>query len=76
VNAPSLADLSPRPLHSYFEYVGGGSSKFYAVSLEEEEGGTWRVRFNFGRIGFPRTWDARVVGATWAKAASTYIGAH
>lgn len=74
MNAPSLADLSPRPLHSYFEYVGGGSSKFYAVSLEEEEGGTWRVRFNFGRIGFPRTWDARVVGATWAKAASTYIG--
>ncbi|MBA4170822.1 MAG: WGR domain-containing protein [Chloroflexi bacterium] len=74
MNAPSLADLSPRPLHSYFEYVGGGSSKFYAVSLEEEEGGTWRVRFNFGRIGFPRTWDARVVGATWVKAASTYIG--
>jgi hypothetical protein len=45
-----LVDLPPRQLHSYFEYVGGGSSKFYAVSLEEEEGGTWRVRFNFGRI--------------------------
>jgi predicted DNA-binding WGR domain protein len=70
---PSLADLPPRPLHSYFEYVGGGSSKFYAVSLEEEDGGTWRVRFNFGRIGFPRAWDTRVEGAPWAKAAATYM---
>lgn len=51
---PTLADLSPRPLHAYYEYVGGGSSKFYAISLEEEAGDTWRVRFNFGRIGFPR----------------------
>jgi len=70
---PSLADLSPAPRHSYFEYVGGGSSKFYAVSIEEEDGGTWRVRFNFGRIGFPRDWGTRVEGATWAKAASTYM---
>lgn len=70
---PSLADLSPRPLHSYFEYVGGGSSKFYAVSLEQEDGGTWRVRFNFGRIGFPRAWDVRVEGAPWAKAAKAYM---
>ena len=69
---PTLADLSPRPLHSYFEYVGGDSSKFYAVSLEEEDGGTWRVRFNFGRIGFPRAWAAKVEGASWAKAAKAY----
>jgi len=70
---PSLADLPPRALHAYFEYVGGGSSKFYAISLEQEEGETWRVRFNFGRIGFPRAWDSRVEGATWSKAARTYL---
>jgi predicted DNA-binding WGR domain protein len=70
---PTLAELPPRRLQSYFEYVGGGSSKFYAVSLEEEEGGTWRVRFNFGRIGFPRAWGTRVEGATWAKAATAYM---
>jgi hypothetical protein len=69
---PTLADLPPRQLHSYFEYVGGGSSKFYAVSLEEEDGGTWRVRFNFGRIGFPRAWSIRVEGAPWKKAAGAY----
>jgi predicted DNA-binding WGR domain protein len=69
---PTLADLSPRALHAYFEYVGGGSSKFYAVSLEEEEGGTWRVRFNFGRIGFPRAWQTRVEGVPWATAARAY----
>jgi hypothetical protein len=69
---PSLADLSPRPLHVYFEYVGGGSSKFYAISLEEEDGETWRVRFNFGRIGFPRAWATRIEGATWSKAAKAY----
>ncbi len=71
---PSLADLPPGPRHAYFEYVGGGSSKFYAVSLEEEDGGSWRVRFNFGRIGFPRAWDTRVEGAAWAKAAAAYMG--
>ncbi len=71
---PSLAESSPRALHVYLEYVGGGSSKFYAVSLEEEAGETWRVRFNFGRIGFPREWASRVEGATWAKAARTYEG--
>jgi hypothetical protein len=70
---PTLADLPPHALHSYFEYVGGGSSKFYAVSLEEEEGGTWRVRFNFGRIGFPRAWGTRVEGVPWAKAATAYM---
>ena len=70
---PTLADLSPKPLHSYFEYVGGGSSKFYAVSLEEEDGDTWRVRFTFGRIGFPRAWSTRVEGAPWRKAANTYM---
>lgn len=68
----TLADSTPRHLHAYYEYVGGGSSKFYAVSLEEEAGETWRVRFNFGRIGFPRAWDSRVEGATWAKAATAY----
>jgi hypothetical protein len=71
---PTLADLPPRRLHSYFEYVGGGSSKFYAVSVEEDEGETWRVRFNFGRIGFPRAWDTRVEGAPWPKAARVYQG--
>ena len=60
-------------MHAYFEYVGGGSSKFYAVSLEEGDGETWRVRFNFGRIGFPRDWATRVEGVTWAKAATTYM---
>ena len=69
---PTLADLSPIPLHAYFEYVGGSSSKFYAVSLEEEEGGTWRVRFNFGRIGQPRDWGTKVDGATWPRAAKAY----
>jgi predicted DNA-binding WGR domain protein len=71
--APSLADSPPTPLHAYFEYVGGDSSKFYAVSLEEEDGDTWRVRFNFGRIGFPRAWAARVEGVPWDKAASAYM---
>lgn len=70
---PSFAELSPRPTHAYLEYVGGGSSKFYAVSLEEEDGGTWKVRFNFGRIGFPRAWAARVEGAEWTKAANAYM---
>ena len=70
---PTLADLPPHRLQSYFEYVGGGSSKFYAVSLEEEEGGTWRVRFNFGRIGFPRAWGTRVEGVPWARAAAAYM---
>ena len=69
---PSLADTPPRRVHSYFEYVGGGSSKFYAVSLEQDGDTTWRVRFNFGRIGFPRAWASRVDGVTWAKAASAY----
>ena len=48
---PTLADLSPVAQHAYFEFIGGSSAKFYAVSLEEEEGGTWRVGFTFGRIG-------------------------
>lgn len=70
---PTLAELSPHRLQAYFEYVGGGSSKFYAVSLEEEEGGTWRVRFNFGRIGFRRAWGTRVEGVSWARAATAYM---
>jgi predicted DNA-binding WGR domain protein len=68
-----MADLTPSPRRFYMEYVGGASAKFYAVSLEEEAGGTWRVRFNFGRIGFPRAWDTRVEGATWVKASTTYM---
>jgi predicted DNA-binding WGR domain protein len=54
--------------------VGGPSAKFYAVSLEEEDDGTWSVRFNFGRIGYPRACDARVERAPWAKAANAYMG--
>ena len=69
---PTLAESSPRALHAYFEYVGGGSAKFYAVSLEEEDGETWRVRFNFGRIGYPRDWATRVQGVAWGKAAKAY----
>ena len=69
---PTLADLSPAPHHAYFEFVGGSSSKFYAVSLEEEEGGTWRVQFTYGRIGSTRAWDARVERAPWRKAANAY----
>ncbi len=65
--------MPPGRKQFYLEYVGGASSKFYAVSLEEEDGGTWRVRFNFGRIGSPRAWDTRVEGATWAKASTTYM---
>ena len=65
--------MPPGRKQFYLEYVGGASSKFYAVSLEEEDGGTWRVRFNFGRIGFPRAWDTRIEEATWAKASTTYM---
>lgn len=71
---PTLADLPASPHHVYFEFVGGSSSKFYAISLEEEEGGTWRVRFTFGRIGSTRAWDTRVEGAPWRKAAQVYTG--
>lgn len=69
---PSLAESPARALHAYYEYVGGGSSKFYAVSVEEEDGETWRVRFNFGRIGFPRAWASRLEGVPWTKAAKAY----
>ena len=69
---PTLADLSPAPHHAYFEFVGGSSAKYYAVTLEEEEAGTWRVRFTFGRIGSRRAWDTRVEAAPWPKAARAY----
>ena len=69
---PTLADLSPAPHHAYFEFVGGNSAKYYAVNLEEEEAGTWRVRFTFGRIGSTRAWDTRVEAAPWPKAARAY----
>ena len=72
--APSFTDLPPGPRRFYLEYVGGASSKFYAVSLEEEDDCTWSVRFNFGRIGYPRAWDARVERASWPKAANAYMG--
>jgi predicted DNA-binding WGR domain protein len=72
--SPSLADLPPGRKQFYLEYVGGASSKFYAVSLEEEDDGTWSVRFNFGRIGYPRKWDARVERVPWPKAANAYMG--
>jgi hypothetical protein len=70
---PTIADLSPAARHAYFEFVGGTSAKFYAVSLEEEEAGTWRVRFTFGRIGSSRAWESRVDGAPWPKAAQAYM---
>lgn len=70
--APTLADLSANAHHAYFEFVGGSSAKYYAISLEEEEAGTWRVRFTFGRIGSTRAWDARIEGAPWKKAAQVY----
>ena len=70
---PTLADLSPAAHHAYFEFVGGSSAKFYAVSLEEEADGTWRVRFTFGRIGSTRAWDTRVEGSPWTKAAQAYM---
>jgi hypothetical protein len=69
---PTLADLSPAPHHAYFEFVGGSSSKFYAVSLEEEDADTWRVRITYGRIRSSRAWDVRVEGAPWRKAANAY----
>jgi predicted DNA-binding WGR domain protein len=68
-----IADMPPGRKQFYLEYVGGNSAKFYAASLEEEDGRTWRVRFNFGRIGFPRAWDTRLDGATWAKASTAYM---
>jgi predicted DNA-binding WGR domain protein len=70
--APTVADLTPAPHHAYFEFVGGASAKYYALSLEEEAGGTWRVRFTFGRIGSRRAWESRIESASWQKAAQTY----
>lgn len=69
---PSPEDVPPGRRRLYLEYVGGASSKFYAVSLEEEADGTWSVRLNFGRIGFPRAWDARVEAVPWARALAAY----
>jgi predicted DNA-binding WGR domain protein len=69
---PSPEDIPPARRRLYLEYVGGASSKFYAISLEDETDGTWSVRFNFGRIGFPRAWDTRVEGVPWAKAFAAY----
>jgi hypothetical protein len=42
------------------------------VTLDQEPGGTWRVQFNFGRIGFPRAWASRIDGASWSKAFDAY----
>ena len=52
----------------YLEFVGGSAAKFYAAVVEPAEDATWSVAFNFGRIGFPREWDRKVVGVTEAKA--------
>jgi predicted DNA-binding WGR domain protein len=65
-------DLEPGARRAYFEYVGGASSKFYAVTLEEADDDSWTVRFNFGRIGYPRAWAARIEGAPWRKASAAY----
>lgn len=67
-------ELPPGPRRMYLEYVGGASAKFYAATLEEDEGESWTVRFNFGRIGFPRIWAVRVEKARWAKALAAYDG--
>lgn len=67
------ADLPSGPRHRYLEYVGGASAKFYAVTLEAESSDTWRVLFNFGRIGSKRAWTSRIEGAPWAKAIAVYM---
>jgi hypothetical protein len=69
---PAPADALPGPRRRYLEYVGGGSSKFYAVVLDQDSDDTWRVLFNFGRISFPRAWASRIEEATWAKAIAAY----
>jgi len=70
----NLAGEAPSDLGSqtYLEFVGGSAAKFYAAEIEQEDGGTWSVAFNFGRIGFPRDWARKVDGVDEAKARRVY----
>ncbi len=69
---PEPADLTPAPRRRYLEYVGGSSAKYYAVILDQSEGGEWRARFTFGRIGSRRAWDERIEGVSFEKAKRAY----
>ena len=61
--------MSAEPESSvYLEFVGGSAAKFYAAVIEAREDGTWKVAFNFGRIGFPREWALKVEGVSETKA--------
>jgi predicted DNA-binding WGR domain protein len=62
------AGVAPAGGRVYLEYVGGGSSKFYAVVLDEDAEAAWSVSFNFGRIGAPRAWQKRIDRATFEEA--------
>jgi predicted DNA-binding WGR domain protein len=57
---------------AYLEFVGGSAAKFYAAVLEEAEAGSWHVRFNFGRIGFPRAWASKIEGVAESQARREY----
>ena len=72
----SPMEIPPSRRRIYLEYVGGESSKFYAITLEDDEDDAWTVQFNFGRIGAPRTWAARVERVAWAKAVAAYDALH
>ncbi|HSL77666.1 MAG TPA: WGR domain-containing protein, partial [Candidatus Limnocylindrales bacterium] len=63
------AELGPQ---TYLEFVGGSAAKFYAAVLEQDDGGTWRVAFNFGRIGYPREWAYKVDGVAEPRARRVY----
>ena len=56
---------------TYLEFVGGSAAKFYAATLDDADEG-WSVSFNFGRIGFPRDWALKIVGADESKARGVY----
>ncbi len=58
---------------AYLEFVGGSAAKFYAAVLETGDDGTWRVAFNFGRIGYPREWARKVDGVDETKARSVFL---
>ena len=55
----------------YLEFVGGSSAKFYAVVLHGDDDG-WTVSFNFGRIGHPRDWAAKVEETDEDEARETF----
>ena len=50
----------------------GTSSKFYAILRVGHADGTQSVRFNFGRIGWPRDWDDRVRRVSPAAASTAF----